>query len=451
MRRLMLPALLLATVRCGGDDAASLRVIDVIASGVFDAQASGPIDVDLDGENVGSGLVFGTVSDALSVPAGEHTLVVRYSGSTESVATLDFELGRDRHDIIMAQRAGSESADPVLLTLLDDAFEDGDVGDARVRFTSASNDLLETGSYALAFDVGRDGTDALLFDATGTPDLPVSAAGGTEVGVIAQSELELGAFVTPALVAGRNYYAICVGSLFGLTAAQRLNLLFVSADGSEIIRARREPSVSLYNAMYDGTRLQAKIDGGVVANDLAFGELAGPYRGVTGTLVLALAPGVEPVVFDFSDPAQGEEDHVVFFAGSLQERAELVHPEPIVVDPEASTFRAINLSSEASLDFAMVDTNGLETSLGTNVAFATAVPTPGVKPTVLGDVVARRPGEMIALDALDLSSDGVLGQQYLRQLFQGYVIAVGKTGQQGSLQFELELIAPWSIYLGSFD
>lgn len=445
----------LALVRCGGDDdTTTVRFLNGMVFGDQTNFAPTAIDVFIDDALEQGGVPYSELTDRMSVKAGKHKLGARLAGAADGGGTLEVDVREGEQAVVIIQNnpSDSEGAEPFLVTKLDSTFAQAEGDTARVRFTIASIEVpLLGGSFAfgLSIDVGRDGADGFLFALEGTDDIAVSATAQPEISMVAVPYLELSAFIAPELEAGKNYYGVAIGSPIIITPEQKQRMLFIPADGRGEVRiGERQPALYVLNAMTDVPSIQLRLGGEVVSNALEFGDIAGPFRARTGALSTSVFPGISLPVLDFAT-LSGVDDQIAIVGsrlGAIPPMVQVIKPAPSDFSGIESRFRAVNASTVANIDVALVGNGGVETPLASNLAFGTAVEPPGVAASVTGDLVARRTGEMNALDTLEFDTEQ-FPPQYARAFVHGYVVAIGSDQPNAQRRFELKLVVPNALFL----
>ncbi|UPW00109.1 DUF4397 domain-containing protein [Halorussus gelatinilyticus] len=171
---------------------------------------AGPVDVLVDGQPVLEGVEFGTVSDYLALPAGDHTVTIR-TAENETVlfeGNVSVEAG-NRYTIAAIGEVSEDTFRPAVFR---DNFETPSDGNATVRLIHASPD-------APAVDVTVAGTDTVLYDnvsfgnASEYVSVPAGDYGLQIRPATADNDGEVVTTVNVSLESGAAYTAIASGYL----------------------------------------------------------------------------------------------------------------------------------------------------------------------------------------------------------------------------------------------
>jgi hypothetical protein len=270
---------------CGDDDGdddpvptapARLRVVHASP----DAPA---VDVYAEGSTTPllSDLSYGEVSGYLEVDAGSYNLLVRPAGQPTAepvyeTGALTLAAGADITAVAAGLVGSTDSADSFRVLALAEGFATPGADQAQVRIVHAGADAPTVG-----IDVGDDDPAApevaslARFADTGAAGVALPAGQALQVGIAAGGN-RVTAFTTPALPAGGELFLIAAGRLGDLPrTATGFAVIAVGPSGLVGI-VKQNPVVYALHASPDAPAVDVRnADGdGVVAADLAFGELA---------------------------------------------------------------------------------------------------------------------------------------------------------------------------------
>jgi hypothetical protein len=240
------------------------------------------VDVYAEGVNTPllSDVAYGETTAFIPVPAGTYNLQLRPAGADPATApvyeTGDVFLPGDA--TVTAVAAGFlVSEDPGaafrILPLVEN-YDDPAAGNARVRILHASPD-----AFAVDIDVGDDGTAEILalerFADTGESGLDLPAGTSLQVGVDVHPGIPFTAFTTPELPAGQELLLIATGSVEATPRADDgFGILAVGPTGT-IGFIRQNPRVYALHGGADAPAVDIYAGDALLAENLAFGELAG--------------------------------------------------------------------------------------------------------------------------------------------------------------------------------
>jgi hypothetical protein len=257
-------------------DGAQLRVVhaspDAPAVDIYAEGVAAPLVTDL---------AYGEVTSYLEVAAGSYNLQVRPAG--QPTATPVYETGPltltadSRITAVAAGFVGStDAADRFRVLPLIEGFTAPGAAQAAVRVVHAGADAPTVG-----VDVGNDDPTTpevaalARFADTGAAGVALPAGQALQVG-IAAGGARVTAFTTPALPAGAELFVIATGRLGDLPRTTTgFSLIAVGPTGLVGI-IKQNPVVYALHASPDAPAVDVRnADGdGVIAADLAFGELA---------------------------------------------------------------------------------------------------------------------------------------------------------------------------------
>ncbi|MFN8620854.1 MAG: DUF4397 domain-containing protein [Chloroflexota bacterium] len=225
------------------------------------------VDVYADGSAILTAVPFGTLSDYLEVPAGEHRIQVFATGADATKdtpvldATLTFSAGT-----LTTVAATNNLASIEAQVISDSPAPVADQAQVRVVHLSADApavDVAPVGGDPIVTDLAYPTATDYLTVPAGSYDLEIRPTGTTDV-----------AFTIPTLTleAGKSYSAFAIGSLAGGTFTV-LPSVDASAAAPTESPAAATAKVRVLHGSPDAPAVDVYADGAKIVGDLAFGKV----------------------------------------------------------------------------------------------------------------------------------------------------------------------------------
>jgi hypothetical protein len=279
--------------RDGGGDAAtttaSLRVVHA---------APGAPAVDVYARGVGAPLVtnlaYGQASAYAQVPPGTYDIDVRPAGAVGTTAPIFSATGvmvgaGRRYSVFAAGQIGAAADRTFRLLPLEETFGAPAANAVRVRILHAAPD-----APTVAIDVGNDGTPEIAmlarFAATDGAGIDLPAGMPLRIGIWAGSPLaRVTSFSVPALPAGAQAFVVAAG-LLGRPAREADAFSLWAVLPVNVATVRQDPALFALHASPDAPAVDLFVGAAQVAENVAFGALAGPLLVPPGTYTIDVFP-----------------------------------------------------------------------------------------------------------------------------------------------------------------
>jgi hypothetical protein len=375
--------LALPAVSAAAEPMAKVRVLH----GVGDAPA---VDVYADKARIVEGLEFASITDYLSVPAGDYRVRVVPAGEKpgKDTAVIDASVSLLPGLATTVAATGSVAAGIVPQVVLDNPYPVVDAAQARVVHFAADApavDIAPVGGDPIITDLAYGQNSSYLNVPPGSYELEVRAAGSPDA-VVTLPPLDL--------AAGTSSSAFAVGSL---------------EDGSFTVVPALDASIPttaqlrILHGSPDAPPIDVVVNGTRVFGNLPFG-LSSPYLTVpVGENLIQVIPSggsleESPVVIEATLPFEGDTRTTVVASNVLEAIEANVIVDDTKTDKKGAKIRVGHLSADApNVDIA-ADGSAVKDAILADVPYKTVSDYLTVKPGKLDLEVRLAGSEDVALD-----------------------------------------------------
>ncbi len=375
--------LALPAVSSAADPTAKVRVLH----GVGDAPA---VDVYADKARIVEGLEFASITDYLTVPAGDYRVRVVPAGEKPSkdTAVIDATVSLLPGLATTVAATGSVAAGIMPQVILDNPYPVVDAAQARVVHLSADApavDIAPVGGDPIITDLSYGENSSYLNVPPGSYELEVRAAGTTDA-VVTLPPITLDA--------GTSSSAFAVGSL------EDESFTVVPALDASIPTTAQ---VRILHGSPDAPPIDIVVNGARVFGNLPFG-LSSPYLTVpVGENLIQVIPSggsleESPVVLEATLPFEGDTRTTVVASNVLDAIEANVIADDTKLDKKGAKIRVGHLSADApNVDIA-ADGSAVKDAILADVPYQTVSDYLTVKPGKLDLEVRVAGSEDVALD-----------------------------------------------------
>lgn len=382
--------LALPAVSAAAEPMAKVRVLH----GVGDAPA---VDVYADKDRIVEDLKFASITDYLSVPAGDYRVRVVPAGEKpgKDTAVIDASVSLLPGLATTVAATGSVAVGIVPQVILDNPYPVVDAAQARVVHLAADApavDIAPVGGEPIITDLAYGQNSSYLNVPPGSYELEVRAAGSPDA-VVTLPPLDL--------AAGTSSSAFAVGSLEDGTFT-----VVPALDASIPTTAQ----VRILHGSPDAPPIDVVVNGTRVFGNLPFG-LSSPYLTVpVGENLIQVIPSggsleESPVVIEATLPFEGDTRTTIVASNVLDAIEANVFADDMQIDKKGAKIRVGHLSADAPNVDVAVDGSAAKGAIVKDAAYQAITEYLPVKPGKL-DLEVRAPGttEVIAdLPALKLA------------------------------------------------